>query len=95
METIIWMFYSVFLFLFQDSMNALVLDLDFPALRKNKNIETFLNRCEYLHFLWLLFCVNLCLKEILNGSILFYTETASCYIVNSIYLNWIVLSGSS
>uniref|UniRef100_A0A3Q3IJL1 Rho-associated protein kinase 2 n=1 Tax=Monopterus albus TaxID=43700 RepID=A0A3Q3IJL1_MONAL len=27
-----------------DSMNALVLDLDYPALRKNKNIETFLNR---------------------------------------------------
>uniref|UniRef100_A0A8C9VXQ9 Rho-associated protein kinase 2 n=1 Tax=Scleropages formosus TaxID=113540 RepID=A0A8C9VXQ9_SCLFO len=27
-------------------MNALVLDLDFPALRKNKNIETFLNRYE-------------------------------------------------
>uniref|UniRef100_A0A671LQY4 non-specific serine/threonine protein kinase n=1 Tax=Sinocyclocheilus anshuiensis TaxID=1608454 RepID=A0A671LQY4_9TELE len=25
-------------------MNAMVLDLDFPALRKNKNIETFLNR---------------------------------------------------
>ncbi|KAI4886955.1 hypothetical protein NFI96_013285 [Prochilodus magdalenae] len=30
----------------EDSMNALVLDLDFPALRKNKNIETFLNRYE-------------------------------------------------
>uniref|UniRef100_A0A672PNE5 Rho-associated protein kinase 2 n=1 Tax=Sinocyclocheilus grahami TaxID=75366 RepID=A0A672PNE5_SINGR len=30
----------------KDSMNALVLDLDFPALRKNKNIETFLNRYE-------------------------------------------------
>ncbi|XP_058651630.1 rho-associated protein kinase 2 isoform X4 [Onychostoma macrolepis] len=29
-----------------DSMNAMVLDLDFPALRKNKNIETFLNRYE-------------------------------------------------
>lgn len=29
-----------------DSMNALVLDLDFPALRKNKNIENFLNRYE-------------------------------------------------
>uniref|UniRef100_A0A7N6B8T8 non-specific serine/threonine protein kinase n=1 Tax=Anabas testudineus TaxID=64144 RepID=A0A7N6B8T8_ANATE len=29
-----------------DSMNALVLDLDYPALRKNKNIETFLNRYE-------------------------------------------------
>ncbi|XP_051945717.1 rho-associated protein kinase 2-like [Xyrauchen texanus] len=29
-----------------DSMNALVLDLEFPALRKNKNIETFLNRYE-------------------------------------------------
>ncbi|XP_062851487.1 rho-associated protein kinase 2 [Trichomycterus rosablanca] len=29
-----------------DSMNALVLDLNFPALRKNKNIETFLNRYE-------------------------------------------------
>uniref|UniRef100_A0A673GPD6 non-specific serine/threonine protein kinase n=1 Tax=Sinocyclocheilus rhinocerous TaxID=307959 RepID=A0A673GPD6_9TELE len=37
---------KVFVFLFQDSMNALVLDLDFPALRKNKNIETFLNRYE-------------------------------------------------
>uniref|UniRef100_A0A665W667 Rho-associated protein kinase 2 n=1 Tax=Echeneis naucrates TaxID=173247 RepID=A0A665W667_ECHNA len=30
----------------QDSMNALVLDLDYPALRKNKNIENFLNRYE-------------------------------------------------
>uniref|UniRef100_A0A8B9JK56 non-specific serine/threonine protein kinase n=1 Tax=Astyanax mexicanus TaxID=7994 RepID=A0A8B9JK56_ASTMX len=29
-----------------DAVNALVLDLDFPALRKNKNIETFLNRYE-------------------------------------------------
>ncbi|KAK2896873.1 hypothetical protein Q8A67_011361 [Cirrhinus molitorella] len=29
-----------------DSMNAMVLDLDFPALRKNKNIENFLNRYE-------------------------------------------------
>uniref|UniRef100_A0A8C2XLP9 Rho-associated protein kinase n=1 Tax=Cyclopterus lumpus TaxID=8103 RepID=A0A8C2XLP9_CYCLU len=28
----------------QDSLNALVLDLDYPSLRKNKNIETFLNR---------------------------------------------------
>lgn len=32
----------------QDSINALVLDLDYPALRKNKNIEVFLNRCEQL-----------------------------------------------
>ncbi|XP_045067302.1 rho-associated protein kinase 2 [Coregonus clupeaformis] len=29
-----------------DSMNALVLDLDYPALRKNKNIDAFLNRYE-------------------------------------------------
>ncbi|XP_066554385.1 rho-associated protein kinase 2 isoform X3 [Amia ocellicauda] len=29
-----------------DSINALVLDLDYPALRKNKNVETFLNRYE-------------------------------------------------
>ncbi|KAM8917624.1 rho-associated protein kinase 2 isoform 1-T2 [Spinachia spinachia] len=29
-----------------DSINALVLDLDYPALRKNKNIETFLIRYE-------------------------------------------------
>ncbi|XP_011612688.1 rho-associated protein kinase 2 isoform X1 [Takifugu rubripes] len=29
-----------------DSINALVLDLDYPALRKNKNIEVFLNRYE-------------------------------------------------
>uniref|UniRef100_A0A665W5T9 Rho-associated protein kinase n=1 Tax=Echeneis naucrates TaxID=173247 RepID=A0A665W5T9_ECHNA len=34
------------LLLMQDSMNALVLDLDYPALRKNKNIENFLNRCK-------------------------------------------------
>nr|XP_008509250.1 PREDICTED: rho-associated protein kinase 2-like [Equus przewalskii] len=38
-----------FLFLFfvkQDGLNSLVLDLDFPALRKNKNIDNFLNRYE-------------------------------------------------
>ncbi|XP_046905782.1 rho-associated protein kinase 2-like isoform X5 [Hypomesus transpacificus] len=29
-----------------DSMNALAVDLDYPALRKNKNIEAFLNRYE-------------------------------------------------
>ncbi|XP_013865206.1 rho-associated protein kinase 2 isoform X2 [Austrofundulus limnaeus] len=29
-----------------DSINALVLDLDYPALRKNKNIDTFINRYE-------------------------------------------------
>ncbi|KAM8834370.1 LOW QUALITY PROTEIN: rho-associated protein kinase 2 [Synchiropus picturatus] len=29
-----------------DSINALVLDLDYPALRKNKNIDTFLHRYE-------------------------------------------------
>ncbi|XP_045916234.1 rho-associated protein kinase 2-like isoform X2 [Micropterus dolomieu] len=29
-----------------DSMNALALDLNYPALRKNKNIEAFLNRYE-------------------------------------------------
>ncbi|KAG7257428.1 hypothetical protein CRUP_028858, partial [Coryphaenoides rupestris] len=29
-----------------DSMNALARDLDYPALRKNKNIEAFLNRYE-------------------------------------------------
>uniref|UniRef100_A0A8C8JLK4 non-specific serine/threonine protein kinase n=1 Tax=Oncorhynchus tshawytscha TaxID=74940 RepID=A0A8C8JLK4_ONCTS len=32
--------------LYSDSINAFVLDLDYPALRKNKNIETFLNRYE-------------------------------------------------
>uniref|UniRef100_A0A8C8JNC4 Rho-associated protein kinase n=1 Tax=Oncorhynchus tshawytscha TaxID=74940 RepID=A0A8C8JNC4_ONCTS len=35
-----------FLSILQDSINAFVLDLDYPALRKNKNIETFLNRYE-------------------------------------------------
>nr|XP_028578374.1 rho-associated protein kinase 2 isoform X2 [Podarcis muralis] len=29
-----------------DSLNSLVLDLDYPALRKNKNIDNFLNRYE-------------------------------------------------
>lgn len=36
----------LFSFFMQDSINALVLDLDYPALRKNKNIEVFLNRCK-------------------------------------------------
>uniref|UniRef100_A0A8B9Z3F9 non-specific serine/threonine protein kinase n=1 Tax=Buteo japonicus TaxID=224669 RepID=A0A8B9Z3F9_9AVES len=31
-------------FFFQDGLDALVYDLDFPALRKNKNIDNFLNR---------------------------------------------------
>uniref|UniRef100_A0A8C7R1I2 Rho-associated protein kinase n=1 Tax=Oncorhynchus mykiss TaxID=8022 RepID=A0A8C7R1I2_ONCMY len=30
----------------RESMNALALDLDYPALRKNKNIDAFLNRYE-------------------------------------------------
>uniref|UniRef100_A0A668ACX8 non-specific serine/threonine protein kinase n=1 Tax=Myripristis murdjan TaxID=586833 RepID=A0A668ACX8_9TELE len=30
----------------KDSINALALDLDYPALRKNKNIDAFLNRCK-------------------------------------------------
>uniref|UniRef100_A0A8C7R5C8 non-specific serine/threonine protein kinase n=1 Tax=Oncorhynchus mykiss TaxID=8022 RepID=A0A8C7R5C8_ONCMY len=37
---------NLLLSLFQDSINAFVLDLDYPALRKNKNVETFLNRYE-------------------------------------------------
>uniref|UniRef100_A0A8C0LR37 Rho-associated protein kinase 2 n=1 Tax=Canis lupus dingo TaxID=286419 RepID=A0A8C0LR37_CANLU len=32
--------------LLSDGLNSLVLDLDFPALRKNKNIDNFLNRYE-------------------------------------------------
>lgn len=36
----------VFSLLFQDGLDALVYDLDFPALRKNKNIDTFLNKCK-------------------------------------------------
>uniref|UniRef100_A0A671RRI8 Rho-associated protein kinase 1 n=1 Tax=Sinocyclocheilus anshuiensis TaxID=1608454 RepID=A0A671RRI8_9TELE len=35
----------VFFSYFQDSLDALVYDLDFPALRKNKSIDNFLNRC--------------------------------------------------
>uniref|UniRef100_A0A3Q1AVC5 non-specific serine/threonine protein kinase n=1 Tax=Amphiprion ocellaris TaxID=80972 RepID=A0A3Q1AVC5_AMPOC len=33
------------LFFLQDGLDALVYDLDFPALRKNKSIDNFLNRC--------------------------------------------------
>lgn len=43
------MFIDHFFLPVQDSINALVLDLDYPALRKNKNIETFLNRCKFLY----------------------------------------------
>lgn len=40
-------FFSLCLFFVkQDGLNSLVLDLDFPALRKNKNIDNFLNRYE-------------------------------------------------
>lgn len=39
---------KAFLFpVLQDSMSALVHDLNFPPLRKNKNIEAFLSRCEF------------------------------------------------
>ena len=42
-------FFFLFLcFVKQDGLNSLVLDLDFPALRKNKNIDNFLNRCKYV-----------------------------------------------
>ena len=42
-------FFSLCLFFVkQDGLNSLVLDLDFPALRKNKNIDNFLNRCKYV-----------------------------------------------
>uniref|UniRef100_A0A8C1STN4 non-specific serine/threonine protein kinase n=1 Tax=Cyprinus carpio TaxID=7962 RepID=A0A8C1STN4_CYPCA len=34
--------------LLQDSVTALALDLNHPALRKNKNIDSFLNRCKSL-----------------------------------------------
>lgn len=30
----------------QDSISALAHDLNYPALRKNKNIDAFLNRCK-------------------------------------------------
>lgn len=34
------------LFCLQDGLDALVYDLDFPALRKNKSIDNFLSRCK-------------------------------------------------
>lgn len=33
----------------QDSISALAHDLNYPALRKNKNIDAFLNRCKSPH----------------------------------------------
>lgn len=38
-------FFAFFLSL-QDSVCALAHDLNYPALRKNKNIDAFLNRCK-------------------------------------------------
>uniref|UniRef100_A0A7M4EFL9 non-specific serine/threonine protein kinase n=1 Tax=Crocodylus porosus TaxID=8502 RepID=A0A7M4EFL9_CROPO len=40
------LFSFIYLFILQDGLNSLVLDLDYPALRKNKNIDNFLNRYE-------------------------------------------------
>ncbi|OXB58408.1 hypothetical protein ASZ78_007776 [Callipepla squamata] len=37
-------FNSAFIVFLQDGLDALVYDLDFPALRKNKNIDNFLNK---------------------------------------------------
>lgn len=34
-------------FALQDSLPALVADLSFPAIRRNKNVENFLNRCKF------------------------------------------------
>lgn len=39
----------------QDSMNALANDLNYPALRKNKNIEAFLKRCKCYNMLLFMF----------------------------------------
>lgn len=36
----------------QDSISALAHDLNYPALRKNKNIDVFLNRCKSLQCVW-------------------------------------------
>lgn len=36
----------------QDSISALAHDLNYPALRKNKNIEAFLNRCKSQPCVW-------------------------------------------
>uniref|UniRef100_A0A668A2J4 non-specific serine/threonine protein kinase n=1 Tax=Myripristis murdjan TaxID=586833 RepID=A0A668A2J4_9TELE len=38
--------YDCLMYSYFDSINALALDLDYPALRKNKNIDAFLNRCK-------------------------------------------------
>ena len=38
---------SLFVCFQQDSLQALVADCSFPAIRRNKNVENFLARCEY------------------------------------------------
>uniref|UniRef100_A0A8C1UDB6 Rho-associated protein kinase n=1 Tax=Cyprinus carpio TaxID=7962 RepID=A0A8C1UDB6_CYPCA len=46
-KSLLWcFFYSFCSCLLQDSVTALALDLNHPALRKNKNIDSFLNRYE-------------------------------------------------
>lgn len=49
--------FPLFMCFKQDGLNSLVLDLDFPALRKNKNIDNFLNRCKYFNT-WLMLDLN-------------------------------------
>lgn len=45
----VWFMYTSIFYSnhFQDGIIALVTDLDTPALRRNKNVENFLNRCKY------------------------------------------------
>lgn len=69
---------------FQDGLNSLVLDLDYPALRKNKNIDNFLNRCKLKVALkqWQCGGCNLRSWVIRNASLvfilLFFTPLTSC-----------------
>lgn len=46
----VWVCYFqqvVFVTLFQDGVTAFVTDLDFPAIKRIKNVENFLERCKY------------------------------------------------
>jgi hypothetical protein len=43
------------LFIFQDTVQALVSDCEHPAVKRMKNVEAFMNRCKYFYLLLFLF----------------------------------------
>ncbi len=57
----------------QDALTALVADCDYPALRRIRNIDTFVTRCELLAF----DCVSRFLQQLQHAHFLFSDQASA------------------